>query len=105
MATTSCGVGGPDDEGAAELVEGCVVIHAGRATQKEEGGILRKRGVLQKESEMREGGVARQNERNRGAIVSVDRKDNVMREKGGMGGETLVTMQNGAMCEWRAVVL
>ena len=31
------GVGSPDDERVAVFVEGCVVIQAGRASQKDEG--------------------------------------------------------------------
>ena len=54
---------------------------------------------------MRKEGVARQNERNPGAIVSVDFKDEVMREKGGRGGGATARVSGGAISEWRAVVL
>ena len=54
---------------------------------------------------MRKGGVARQNERSPGAIMSVDFKDEVMREKGGRGGGATARMRSGAISEWRALVL
>ena len=54
---------------------------------------------------MREGGVTRQDERSPGAIVSVEFKDEVMREKGGRGGGATARVSGVAMSEWRAVVL
>ena len=54
---------------------------------------------------MRKGGVLRQNERNPGAIVSVDFKDELMREKGGRGSGATARMKSGTIFEWRAVVL
>ena len=54
---------------------------------------------------MRKGGVARQNERNPGAIVSVDFKDEVMREKGGRGSGATASVKSGTVFEWRAVVM
>ena len=54
---------------------------------------------------MREGGVTRQDERSPGAIVSVEFKNEVMREKGGRGGGATARMRSGAISEWRAVVL
>ena len=54
---------------------------------------------------MRKGGVTRQDERSPGAIVSVEFKDEVMREKGGRGGGATARMRSGAISEWRVVVL
>ena len=54
---------------------------------------------------MREGCVARQNERNNGAIMLMDIKEGVVWEKWVRGGEDVVCLRGGAMCKRLAFVL
>ena len=51
---------------------------------------------------MGEGGVTGEDERRRGAIMSVDLQDKMMREK---GGEVMEGVESGAMWEGQAVML
>ena len=73
------GVGSSDKEGGSELVERCVMVCTRRATREEERRILKGGKVTEQKGEMGEGGVVRQDEREGGAVVSMDLEDEVMR--------------------------